>query len=189
MFYKFHLLRENLIVHDEYYFSEIEPPRGKNCFLIVHHTKRKRSIVQVLTRLLEQGYTYFYFWGEYAFSWKSNLEKMLRNRKANNKGESASKFRYEAGILNISQDFKVPVDEAEYFMKIFDKNQGAKDRESFNYLFKKVDLDTYKEEHDLSNMLKAKQHYRENMALKVAEDVAPYDVMQLIENINGTINI
>lgn len=95
MFYKFHLLRENLIVHDEYYFSEIEPPRGKNCFLIVHHTKRERSIVQVLTRLLEQGYTYFYFWGEYAFSWKSNLEKMLKNRKSN-KGESASKFSYEA---------------------------------------------------------------------------------------------
>lgn len=95
MFYKFHLLRENLIVHDEYYFSEIEPPRGKNCFLIVHHTKRKRSIVQVLTRLLDQGYTYFYFWGEYAFSWKSNLEEMLKNRKTNNKGESASKFRYE----------------------------------------------------------------------------------------------
>lgn len=101
MFYKFHLLRENLIVHDEYYFSEIEPPRGKNCFLIVQHTKRKRSIEQVLTKLLDQGYTYFYFWGEHAFSWESNLEKIFENREANNKDESGNKFIYEAHTYDL----------------------------------------------------------------------------------------
>lgn len=101
MFYKFHLLRENLIVHDEYYFSEIEPPRGKNCFLIVQHTKRKRSIEQVLTKLLDQGYTYFYFWGEHAFSWKSNLEKLLKNKKVNNKDECANRIRYEAHTYDL----------------------------------------------------------------------------------------
>lgn len=101
MFYEFHLLRENLIIHDEYFFSEIEPPRGKNCFLIVHHTERKRSIVQVLTRLLEQGYTYFYFWGEHAFSWQSNLEKLLKNRKVNNKDEGANRIRYEAHTYDL----------------------------------------------------------------------------------------
>lgn len=77
MIYKFHKMLENLIVHDEDYFSEVEPPVGDNCFLIVNNTKRKSLINKILHRLLDAGYTYFFFWGEYAFEWKFKLYDIL----------------------------------------------------------------------------------------------------------------
>lgn len=75
---------------------------------------------------------------------------------------------YQKGIIKLSKETKVPYDKADYYAKIYKRED-----DNGNYLLEYADIDQVKKEQDL-NPLKAKKYVRGKISTIMKEDIEPY---------------
>ncbi|WP_243343928.1 type I restriction endonuclease subunit R [Anaerococcus sp. AGMB09787] len=75
---------------------------------------------------------------------------------------------YEQGITKLATETKVPYDKADYYAKIY-----KRENDNGNYLLEYADIDQVKKEQDL-NPLKAKKYVRGKISTIMKEDIEPY---------------
>ncbi|MCI7239429.1 MAG: HsdR family type I site-specific deoxyribonuclease [Anaerococcus sp.] len=75
---------------------------------------------------------------------------------------------YKEGITKLAGEVKVPYDKADYYAKIY-----KRENDNGNYLLQYSDIDQVKKEQDL-NPLKAKKYVRGKISTIMKEDIEPY---------------